>query len=142
MSQHGGLLGSPVEVEETYFGGKGQYKSASKQIEAGRGAVGNTAVFGAKELSTNKVAAKVESSTDKDTLQCFAKAHAAPTAEVCTDDGRAYDALPYEHAFIRHSLKESFKGDVQTNGIASLRSMLMGAHEGTVQKPGPQQLDR
>lgn len=77
-------------------------------------------MVGAKDRKTKKAAAKVATSTDKETLQGFVKKHAALTAMVYTDDARAYEALPYDHAVIKHSLKEHVKGDVHTNGIESL----------------------
>ena len=108
---------------------------------AGRGSVGKTAVVGAKDRATNKVAAKVVSSTDKDTLQGFIKSHTVTGATVYTDDAKAYDALLFNHAVIKHSLSEYVNGDVHTNGIESLWSMLKRAHKGTFHKLSPKHLD-
>lgn len=54
----------PVEVDETYIGGKRKNMSNRKRRElreagAGRGAVGKTAVIGAKDRETNQVSARI-----------------------------------------------------------------------------------
>ena len=139
----GGQFAGPVEVDETYFGGKRQNMSKAKRKQfEGRGTVGKTAVVGAKDRATKQVAAKVVTSTDKDTLHGFVKDHAAPGATVYTDDASAYETLPFNHAVIRHSLSEYVKGDIHTQGIESLWSMLKRAHKGTFHKLSPKHLDR
>ncbi len=145
MSQDGTLFSGPVEVDETYVGGRRANMSNARRKEladTGRGPVGKTAVVGAKDRVTKQVSAKVVTSTDKETLQGFVKDHAAPGATVYTDDAKAYDSLPFNHAVIKHSLGEYVKGDVHTNGIESLWSMLKRAHKGTFHKLSPKHLDR
>ena len=143
LSQEGELFSGPVEVDETYFGGKRRNMSKAKRTKLeGRGPVGKMAVVGAKDRATKQVAAKVVMSTDKDTLQGFVKDHAAPGATVYTDDAGAYEALPFDHAVIKHSLSEYVRGDVHTNGIESLWSMLKRAYIGTFHKLSPKHLDR
>ncbi len=70
------------------------------------------------------------------------KDHTRVGATVYTDDAKAYDALPFNHAVIKHSLSEYVKGDIHTNGIESLWSMIKRAHTGTFHKLSPKHLDR
>ena len=81
-------------------------------------------------------------STDKETLQGFVKEHAEPGATVYSDDATAYRSLPFSHAAVKHSLSEYVKGDVHTDGIESLWSMLKRAQKGTFHKLSPKHLDR
>ena len=57
---------------------------------------------------------------------------------VYTDDATAYESLPFDDT-VKHSLSEYVKGDVHTNGIESLWSLLKRAHTGTL---SPKHLDR
>ena len=80
--------------------------------------------------------------TNQETLQGFVGDHVAPGATVYTDEATAYESLPFTHATVKHSLSEYVKGDVHTNGIESLWSMLKRAHMGTFHKLSPKHLDR
>ena len=145
LVEKGGMFAGPVEVDETYFGGKRKNMSNAKRKElagTGRGAVGKTAVIGAKDRGTNQVAAKVIERTDAPTLQGFVGDHAAPGATVYSDDARAYEGMPFDHETVTHSLSEYVRGDIHTNGIESLWSMLKRAHTGTFHKLSPKHLDR
>ena len=143
LSQNGNQFSGPVEVDETYMGGRRKNMPKSKREKmSGRGPVGKTAVVGAKDRETNQVAAKVVESTDKDTLQGFVEDHAAKGAKVYTDDHGSYEGMKFDHDTVKHSLKEYVKGDVHTNGIESLWSMLKRAHKGTFHKMSPKHLDR
>ncbi len=132
----------PVEVDETYIGGKRRNMPNSKRKElTGRGAVGKTAVVGAKDRTTNQVAAKVVTSTDKETLQGFVTECTESDATVYTDEASAYEGLPRTHEAVKHSVGEYVRGQVSTNGVESFWSMLKRAHKGTFHKLSPKHLD-
>ena len=143
--EYGGPFDGPVEVDETYFGGKRKNMSKAKRKElagTGRGAVGKTAVVGMKDRDSNKVTARVVDDTDAKTLQGFVTDHAAPDATVYTDDHGGYHGMPFEHESVRHSVGEYVDGMAHTNGIESFWSMLKRAHKGTFHKMSPKHLDR
>lgn len=139
----GNLFAGPVEVDETYMGGKRRNMSKSKREKlTGRGPAGKTAVVGARDRETNQVAAKVVTSTDKPTLQGFVKDHADNDATVYTDDAKVYESLPFDHDSVKHSVSEYVRGAVHTNGIESLWSTLKRAHKGTFHRLSPKHLHR
>ena len=143
LAQEGGVFSGPIEADETYFGGRRANMPKSKREElTGRGAVGKTAVVGVKDRATKAVAAKVVADTTGPTLQGFVTDHAASDATIYTDEARAYEGLPFDHATVKHALLEYVRGDVHTNGIESLWSMLKRAHKGTFHKMSPKHLDR
>lgn len=137
----------PVEVDETYVGGKRANMSNAQRKElanTGRGGIGSgkSAIVGAKDRESNQVRAKVVQSTDAETLQGFVVEHTDAFATVYTDDSGAYRSLPYKHDTVKHSASEYVKGDVHTNGIESFWSMFKRAKKGTFHKLSPKHLER
>ena len=132
----------PVEVDETYMGGKERNKHKGRKLKAGRGTVGKTAVVGAKDRITNKIKAAVVKVTDAKTLQGFVIATTLAGATVYTDDAAAYRGMPFDHASVRHSVGEYVDGMAHTNGIESFWSMLKRAHKGVYHKMSAKHLQR
>ena len=142
---NGGLFLGPVEVDETYMGGKRKNMSNARRkalADTGRGAVGKTAVVGAKDRATNQVRAAVVEKTNAETLQGFVVDHADACATVYTDDASAYAGLPFNHETVKHSVAEYVRGQAHTNGIESFWSMLKRAHTGTFHRLSAKHLER
>ena len=140
-----GQFSGPVEVDETYMGGKRKNMSNAKHKAlkgSGRGTAGKTAVVGIKDRETNEITAEVVEKTDSATLVPFVESHAKATAQVFTDDSSAYNALIMPHETVKHSASEYVRGNVHTNGIESFWSMLKRGQVGIFHKISPKHLDR
>ena len=138
------LMSGPVEVDETYFGGKRRNMNKAKRAELeGRGATGKAAVVGAKDRITKQVSVKVVNDTGQETLQGFVRDNAAPGAQVYTDGSSSSLGMDeYGHDSVNHSVGEYVKGQVHTNGIESLWSMLKRGYVGTYHKMSFKHLHR
>jgi len=143
------IFDGPVEVDESYFGGKRANMSNARRKElegAGRGPVGKTAVVAAKDRETKQVAARVIEATDRETLQGFVDEHASPDAALYTDDATAYKGSGREHETVKHSAAEYVRylegATIHTNGVESFWSMLKRAHKGTFHRLSPKHLHR
>ena len=134
----------PIEVDETYIGGKRKNMSNAKRkalADTGRGSVGKTAVVGIKDRSSNMVTARVVEQTDAVTLQGFVTKNITKGIKVYSDEARAYKGL-LNHDAVSHSAGDYVRGIVHTNGIESFWSLLKRGYHGTFHHFSEKHTDR
>ncbi len=133
-----------VEIDETFVGGKAKNRHGRRKGTGG-GTVGMTPVIGAVERGGKIVARSVPTGLGKPDAQQFVDEVVAPEAELLvTDTGVAYRSIEGypQHRMINHAQGEYVRGDVHTQTIESVWSMLKRQIIGTHHWVSPKHLDQ
>ena len=132
---------NPVEMDETYIGGKhkNRHKNPQEKGFQGRSTKHKTPVWGAVERK-GKVIARVVPNTQKYTLMPHIEENIKEDCYVMTDEWGAYKWLyqNYIHYVIKHKEKQWVDGKVHTNTIEGFWSFmkrgLLGTYHLTIKK--------
>ena len=135
------VFSGPVEVDESFFGGKESNKHEKDKLKLGRGFAGKQIVVGVKDRETNEVRAAVVPDTRKDTLVGFIDRNTKPGTKVYSDESAAYNDL-LDHEAVRHGVGQYVRGQAHINGMESFWGMMKRAHSGIYHKMSPKHLDR
>lgn len=131
------MLSGTIEVDETYVGGKVR--------GMGRGYRGNKAtVLGAVERG-GEVRLRVAANADRKTLHAFIHGHADPETEnIFTDQHPGYVGVGdwnTKHETVNHSIEEWVRGDVHTNTVEGVWSLLKRSIIGSYHQVSVKHLD-
>ncbi len=130
-------LSKIIEVDETWVGGK--------RKNVGHGYKGNKVLVAGAAQRNGEVRLQVIDDRTREVLNEFIKKHIADNAEaIYTDDWPAYDGIADEdtrHETVNHSAEEWVRGDVHTNYIENIWSLLKRSLIGSYHKVSKKHLD-
>ncbi len=141
-----GFSGKPVEVDETFIGGKLKNMHASKRAKLNLALRGDNKipVMGLLDRYTRQVRAKVVPNVTRATLQAEILRNVVPVGKVYTDAHAGYDGLKaahFVHETVNH-MEEFVRGQIHTQGIENFWSLLKRGLNGTYVAVEPFHLDR
>lgn len=136
----GGNWSNPVEVDETFVGGKAKNKHLGQRKQKER----KTIVMGMLDRQTRQIRAKVIPDVKRETLQAEILSHIGFNAHVFTDGWVGYDKLNeyknFTHKTVNH-INEYVNGRVHTQGIENFWSLLKRGLTGTYVAVEPFHMD-
>lgn len=138
-------LAGPVEVDETYIGGKDKNRHAKKKKQRGNEYGVKQAVVGMKSRTTNQIAAQPIAPVGAKTLQRFVKTNPGQQAHVYSDTNKGYVGLRkagYALEQVNHSAGEYVDDMAHTNGMESFWAMLKRGYHGTFHRMSFKHLHR
>src|ERR1017187_7344814 len=137
----------PVEVDETFIGGKPKNMHAAKRLKmktALNGYAEKAIVIGMLDRDSRQVRTKVIPNVKRDTLQTEILNAIEQKATVYTDGWPGYDDLAkkeYIHETVTH-IEEYVRGNFHTQGIENFWSLLKRGLNGTYVAVEPFHLER
>jgi transposase-like protein len=141
-----GSSGGPVEVDETWVGGKqgNMHAKRRQRIKDGWERENKTIVMGMLDRDRREVRAKVIPDVTRATLQGEILKHVTHTGKVYTDNAGGYWGIAlksFVHQTVNH-MEEYVRGEVHTNGIENFWSLLKRGLNGTYVAVEPFHLER
>ena len=143
MEADGLIFVGPVEVDETYVGGKPRHPQGNtprKRYKTGRGTQ-KQPVVGLKDRTTKRVRAMVVDRVDKATLHEFVNSQTFDWTKVYTDEWPSYGGLS-NHEVVNHGAREYVHGQAHTNGIESFWAALKRGYHGVYHQMSVKHLNR
>jgi transposase-like protein len=141
-----GESGGPVEVDETFIGGKPKNMHRAKRLKLKTGQNGyaeKAIVVGILDRDSRQVRAHVIPNVKRETLQKAVLDRVGFGSTVYTDRWSGYDGLKaqeYVHETVTH-VEEYVRGNVHTQGIENFWSLLKRGLNGTYVAVEPFHLD-
>lgn len=131
------LLKGIVEADETFVGGEAQ--------GMGRGYTGNKAIVVGAIQRDGAIRLQVVEARDRETLRGFLRENVAEDVEaIYTDEWTAYYGIAdgdTRHETVNHSAKEYVRGDVHTNSLENVWSLLQRSIIGSYHHVSTKHLD-
>jgi hypothetical protein len=141
-------MSGPVEVDESFHGGKPKNMHRSRRLKlkiSENGYAEKTAIFGMLESGTRQVRAQVIPNVKRNTLQAAILDNVGFGSTVHTDSWPGYEGLAakeFVHETVNHMNEYVTAGGVHTQAIENFWSLLKRGLNGTYVAVEPMHLDR